>query len=269
MEFRSKGLPMTRQGLADALDRLGLAAGQAAALWAVFEVETAGLTQGFGFRPDRRPHILFERHKFKKFTDGRFNQSHPALSGRPGGYGSLNDQYPKLEAALDLCVDHGLGLEPALKSASWGIGQVMGFNHEAAGYASAETMVTDMVQSEDAQLMAMVGFMLDARLDAPLRNHQWRPFARGYNGSGYERNRYHLKLEAQYARFSSGSMPNLEVRTAQAALLLLGFAPGKIDGVLGPRTGQALTGFQIAHQINPDGQLTDQTYLRLTQIAFT
>jgi hypothetical protein len=34
-------------------------------------------------------------------------------------------------------------------------------------------------------------------------------------------------IAEQYQRFASGSLPNLEVRTAQVALLFLGYAPGK------------------------------------------
>jgi len=57
--------------------------------------------------------------------------------------------------------------------------------------------------------------------------------AKGYNGSSYWQNRYDVKLAEQYQRFASGSLPNLEMRTAQVALLFLGYASGKIDGVIG------------------------------------
>ena len=53
-----------------------------------------------------------------------------------------------------------------------------------------------------------------------------------YNGPSYWQNRYDIKLAEQFQRFASGSLPNLEMRTAQVALLFLGYAPGKIDGVI-------------------------------------
>lgn len=268
MQFAAKAVPLSRQGLAAALDVLHLGAGEAAALWCVFEVETSGVTQGFGFRPDRRPEILFERHKFREFTAGRFNQSHPDLSGNQGGYGTLASQYDKLERALKLSQDAGLGDEPALKSASWGIGQVMGFNHQAAGYASAHKMVEAMVQGEDAQVMAVARFMVDRGLDKALRNKDWERFARLYNGKTYAQNQYDVKLQVQYARFAGGSLPDLEMRAAQAALLLLGYSPGKIDGILGRRTRDALRAFQLGAGLAATGELNSDTYSNLWNKAF-
>jgi len=268
MKFSNKAVPMTRTGLAAGLSVLQLGAGQAAALWAVFEVETSGLTQGFGFRADRRPQILFERHKFRQFTVNQFDTSDPDISGPQGGYGSLSIQYQKLEKAIERCAAAGMGAEPALKSASWGIGQVMGFNHAAAGFASAQEMVAAMVIGEDAQLMAMVRFLDSSGLAKALKAQDWVRFARGYNGPGFAANRYDVKLAEQYARFSTGSMPNIELRTAQAALLLLGFAPGKIDGVIGGRTRTALTAFQTSNDLSVTGDLDSATYDKLFAVAF-
>ena len=84
MKFHGKGQPLTRAGLSKALAILGLGRSDAARIWTVVEVETAGLTQGFGFRTDRRTRILFERHIFRKHTNGRFNREAPDISGPPG-----------------------------------------------------------------------------------------------------------------------------------------------------------------------------------------
>ena len=54
MNFVGKGQPLTRAGLNKVLAALGLGPTDAAYIWTVAEVETAGLTQGFGFRIDRR-----------------------------------------------------------------------------------------------------------------------------------------------------------------------------------------------------------------------
>jgi len=74
VKFVGKGQPLTRAALNKALALLGLGFNDAAYIWTVVEVETAGLTQGFGFRVDRRPQILFERHMFGKYTNGRFEE---------------------------------------------------------------------------------------------------------------------------------------------------------------------------------------------------
>jgi hypothetical protein len=268
MNFADKAIPLTRQGLMAALDLLELGQGGAAALWAVFEVETAGTTQGFGFRADRRPQLLFERHVFRKRSGGRFNGTHPDISGPQGGYGSIGRQYARLEQAMQACRGAEMDEELALQSASWGLGQVMGFNHDAAGYASAAAMVAAMVAGEDAQLAASARFMVKNQLDRAMRAQDWATFARIYNGPRYAENKYDLKLQVQYERFSSGSLPDLEVRTAQAALLLLGYAPGKIDGVLGERTRKAIRGFQIARGLAATGELSGDTYATLWDAAF-
>lgn len=268
MNFTGKAVPMSREGLNAALQRLEMNPGEAAALWAVFEVETAGLTQGFGFRTDRRPQMLFERHKFRAFTDRRFDRVDPGVSGPMGGYGSIASQYDRIDRALALCAAAGLGEEPALRAASWGIGQVMGFNHEHAGFPTAAAMVQAMVGSEDAQLAAMSNFMVSNGLAAALRARNWARFARLYNGPRYAENHYDLKLEVQYARFASGSTPDIEVRTVQAALLVLGFAPGKVDGIIGRRTRAALQAFQVSHGLPLSSDLNAETYHRLYQAAF-
>ena len=157
MNFVGKGQPLTRLGLNSVLAMLGLGPNDSAYLWTVVEVETAGLTQGFGFRVDHRPQILFERHIFRKYTDGRFDSEAPDISGPPGGYGSLSEQYTKLEKALALCAKAKLGVEPALKSASWGMGQVLGFNHEVAGFKSAAAMVKAMIKGETNNLRPWQG----------------------------------------------------------------------------------------------------------------
>ena len=263
MKFSAKAIPMTRQGLNDALHKLEMGPGQAAALWAVFEVETASTTQGFGFRQDRRPQILFERHKFSEFTGKQFDKTDPDISGPQGAYGRFAIQYDKLDRAIKLCSKAGLGLEPALKSASWGIGQVMGFNHKVAGYSTAQKMVEAMVQTEDAQLAGMVNFMVGNDLAGPLKNQDWAAFARKYNGKDFAEHQYDVNLEQQYARFSTGSMSDIEVRTAQAALLLLGYGVGKIDGVIGNRTRTGLRGFQMTAGLPVTGELDSTTYSAL------
>jgi hypothetical protein len=266
MEFVGKGQPLTRNGITAALAPLGLEPGDAAYIWTVVEVETAGVTQGFGFRLDRRPQILFERHKFRDYTNGQFD-SEPSVSGSPGMYGPLSAQYTRLEKALDLCQQAGLGPEPALKSASWGMGQVMGFNHTVAGFPSAAAMVQAMVESEDAQLAGMSGFLQGNGLAQALCGQDWVTFAKRYNGAGYWKNQYDTKLAQNFHRFASGSLPNLEVRSAQAALFYLGYAPGKIDGVLGSRTRTALASFRIAAGLPAGDGLDGPTYEKLCEKA--
>jgi hypothetical protein len=267
MDFTGKGHPLTRKGLDTVLVRIGLDPGDEACIWTVIEVETAGVTQGFGFRQDRRPQILFERHKFREFTGGRFDQEAPDISGPAGGYGTLILQYERLEKAISLCERDGLDIEHALRAASWGLGQVMGFNHSDAGFASATEMAEAMKIGEDEQIAAMAGFLSVNKLADVLKKKNWTAFAKRYNGRNYWKNKYDVKLAEQFQRFASGSLPNLEIRAAQVALLYLGYSPGKIDGVLGQRTRGALRDFRIANNLPASDDLDSETYNVLCQKA--
>jgi hypothetical protein len=54
-----------------------------------------------------------------------------------------------------------------------------------------------------------------------------------------------------------------QVRAAQSQLARLGFHPGPVDGVVGPRTSDAIRAFQRAQHLPETGSLTPDTLLRL------
>ena len=70
-----------------------------------------------------------------------------------------------------------------------------------AGYASAKEMVEKFREDEEDHLLAMVRFIVSAGLDDELRRHDWKGFARGYNGAGFAKNQYDVKLANAYARW--------------------------------------------------------------------
>jgi len=122
MTFQGAGHPATREGILSVIESLNVKLAQ---LLAVVTVETSGC----GFLTDRRPAIPLERHIFSRPTDGRFDAEHPDISNRtPGGYSHGAPEYDRLGKAMLL------DRSAALKSASWGIGQIMGFNFAEAGY---------------------------------------------------------------------------------------------------------------------------------------
>lgn len=249
MDFQGTGKPLTAQGLAEAANVIGVHPPE---LWAVLGVETIGV----GFLRDRRPRILFERHVFSGKTGGRFDTRHPDISNvTPGGYGRAGDaQYVRLAqaAALDRAA--------ALESASWGIGQVMGFNARSLGYGSAETMVAAMVEGEDAQVLAMARFIASRpACRQALIAHDWATFAKWYNGPGYKRNRYDARLAELYRRYSQGNLPDLTIRAAQLCLSYHGHNPGPIDGLRGPSTRSALLRFQSQKGLAKSGELDGKT----------
>jgi hypothetical protein len=250
LEFAGVTRAITPDGFATAADDLGVKAPE---IWTVLAVETSGC----GFLPDRRPLILYERHIFSRLTGGRFDDG-DISSPTPGGYGHTGAaQYDRLSRAI------ALNRDAALKSASWGLAQIMGMNFGLAGFAGVEEMVTAMCDSEDSQLLAFAAFLKSSKLDTALRIHDWTTFARGYNGPNYAENHYDTKLQGEFQKFSTGALPDLSTRAAQLYLTIRGFHPGPVDGVAGSLTRDALRQFQQANRLPVSGLSDDATLAAL------
>jgi len=163
---------------------------EVAAIRAVAKVESARKP----FDELGRPTILYERHLFHRLTGARFDRQ-PDLSNRePGGYGKFSAQYPKLERA------YALDPDAALQACSWGMFQILGMNHEAAGCATVFDYVKAMCQTEADHLRAFVSFIkANPTMNAALRNLDWVGFARRYNGPGYHRNDYDRRMASAYS----------------------------------------------------------------------
>jgi hypothetical protein len=169
-------------------------------------------------------------------TGGRFDREAPDLSNSGHAYGAGGaNQYSRLERAI------ALDRDPALKSTSWGIGQVLGTNAESIGFRNVQEMVTAMMASEDDQLRAVAGFIINNRLQHALAANDFPTFARGYNGPDFASNNYDTQLAAAQAKFVNGALPDMIVRTGQVLLLFLGHDPGRIDGIMGSHTRSALS----------------------------
>lgn len=162
---------------------------------AILDVEAAGT----GFDKQGRPKMLFEPHIFWRELGPGPKRDASAKAGlayarwKPGAY--PKDSYPRLQQAI--AIDE----KAALRSASWGLGQVMGFNHAAAGWTHVHQMVEDFMEDEEWHLRAMVNFIKANKLDDELRRHDWAGFARGYNGAGFAKNGYDKKLAASFAKW--------------------------------------------------------------------
>jgi len=255
LEFQAQGRPFDRDGMQRTCDLLGVSQPE---VWAVLTVET----KGFGFLPDRRPQILFERHIFHKLTNGLHDAGNTDVSNAAaGGYVGGAGEYPRLEKAM------ALDRDAALQSASWGVGQVMGFNHGIAGFPSVTAMVDEMVQDENAQLVAVASFIKSTKLSSALQRQDWRAFAEGYNGADFAKNRYDTRLAKAHVEFKK-AFPDLALRAAQAALTYLSFNPGGVDGVIGQRTRSALTAYQQRAGLPQSGALDAATESKLLAEAF-
>lgn len=181
-----------------AADQLGC---EVAAVKAVAEVES----RGDAFLPSGEPVILFEPHIFHReiqkvglqpadFLPKYSDILYPRWGTKP--YGKMSEQHGKLQKAT------AIHKEAALKSCSWGMFQLMGFNHKLCGYPELQGFINDMYAGEAGHLRAFVGFVKAAYLNKHIRDKNWAAFARGYNGAEYAKHGYHTKLAAAYQKHS-------------------------------------------------------------------
>jgi hypothetical protein len=158
-------------------------------------------TRNTGFDSKNRPVMLFEPHIFYKQLAANRPSSlqtavHLGLAYKTWGSARYpSESYSRIQNAM--IIDKEL----ALRSASWGLGQIMGFNYGMIGFKSAMEMVEKFKQDEEEQLRAMIKFIIAAGLDDELRNHDWAGFARGYNGPGFAKNGYDKKLANAYFKW--------------------------------------------------------------------
>ena len=174
----------------DAADELQV---PVAVVKAVCEVEAP---RGGFLRYNNEPVILFERHKFHQFTEGKYTKQHPDISNpRPGGYLGYKQEHLRLQEATNL------DREAALKSASWGRFQIMGFNYKLCGFSKLQNFINAMYHSEKSQLDAFVKFIKSVKLQDELQRLDWHGFSRAYNGKNYWKNNYAERLEKAYNKF--------------------------------------------------------------------
>lgn len=170
-------------------------------------------TRGSGFDAFKRPTLLFEPHVFHRLLRAKGNQELLMTAVHQGlAYPKWGEQpYPR-ESYSRMQAAYKLAPTEALMSGSWGLGQLMGFNFTMAGYKSPESMVSDFMLDEEYQLRGMVKFIVASGLDDELRSLDQaktdaqlfaaaRGFARGYNGSGFEKNGYDTKLVSNIKRW--------------------------------------------------------------------
>lgn len=248
---------------------------------AILEVES----RGSGFDGQGRPTLLFEPHIFWRELGAGKKRDAAARAGlaypKWGAKGYPKDSYPRLKQAM--AIDE----TAALRSASYGLAQVMGFNHKAAGYDTVQAMVLAFCASEAAQLEAMISFIKASRLDDEIRRHDWAGFARGYNGAGFAKNSYDKRLAKSFAKWQkikdtpfdlsmaaaedaanapeeTSFVDKARVKAVQQKLIDLGYhMVGKPDGAEGPRTAGAITAFQVENDLPITGKISDDLIAQL------
>lgn len=174
---------------------------EAACLKAVQQVETGG--KG-GFLGNGKPQILFEGHVFWKelraigINPEKYQSKYPNIvyskwdkSKYSGGLG----EWTRLNTAMSINRD------AAIKSASWGMFQIMGNNYVLCGCKSISEFYTKMCKNSFEQFLLGLEFIRKSGLTKYLASKDWAGFAKGYNGPGYKANHYDIQLEKAYNKF--------------------------------------------------------------------
>lgn len=237
---------------------------------AVLRAVTAVEARGTGYiKGTDLPIILFEGHYFHRLTKGLYARDYPNLSYPKwdrSKYKGGRGEYDRLVQAIRI---NNANPEPALMSTSWGMFQIMGFNHAKVGFRSVVDFVNAMAESERAQLQAFVAFIRAAGLADELRRHDWAAFAKAYNGPGYRANKYDSKLAGAFAAARArrqddmaGVAPDAERSEAVALQVALNAAlgdalPEKLatDGWIGDKTTLAIRLYQRANGMPDTGEI--------------
>lgn len=176
---------------------------------AIMAVEAAGS----GFDKAGRVKMLFEPHMFwrelsrKTVVKGKTVYRATPARDRAEAEGLAyaewgakpypKDSYGRLAKAM--AIDE----RAALRSASWGAGQIMGQHHAMLGFVTPREMVEAFAADEEAHVRGMVTFIRKSGLADEARRGDWAGFARGYNGPGYKKNGYDRKLAKAFARYQA------------------------------------------------------------------
>lgn len=248
-------------------------------LSAIIDVESGGKVFAT-VAGEQRPLVLFEPHLFYRRLSGRARDEAVSL-----GLASARRNkklYPKTQAARwrqiqeaeGLLKRHGLPAGSGKESASYGVGQVLGKHWKALGYLTLDHFMRTMLSGAAGQIEVMLKYIIHNDLLDELQEGRWEAFARGYNGPGYAKTKYHTRMAAAalvYGGKTAGSDGMLRlgskgarVRELQTLLVRAGH-PVKVDGDFGPATKKSLKAFQKANGITVDGVYGPETEAALNE----
>ena len=163
-------------------------------------------SNGSGFLGSGKPVILFESYQFYKnlklegIDPGKYIKTYPNLittSWVKNYYGG-EKEWSLLEAARKISES------AANKSASWGLLQIMGSNYKLCGKSGISEFVKDMEKDEFTQLSLGIDFIKNIGAAKYMISKDFKNLAKTYNGPGYAKNKYDLKLKNAYYTIRNG-----------------------------------------------------------------
>lgn len=178
-------------------DSMGI---EVATIKSIVEIETGRCHDGI-VEPGI-PLVNFDASIFKSFMR-RARKSYSKHLSSPAfkapntrKYGSFGKaQWARLESARKINKDI------ADRATFWGMFQIGGFNWKKCGCDSLEEFVNRMSTSEFEQLKLFAEFCKNTDLIKYLKEKKWAAFAYRYNGPGYKRHHYDIRLRKAYYKF--------------------------------------------------------------------
>lgn len=249
----------------------------------VMEVETSGK----GFNSLGIPEFLFEPHIFYRIIKNNSTKLKRAVSigvAYPSWKGP--GKYPKGVNARwhQFMLAHEIDSQAAIKSASWGLGQIMGSEFDEAGYDSPEEMLEAFSNSERNQLEGMCNLIKSRELDNDLRKFPdlkaCEHFALKYNGKGFRRNNYHTKLQSAYRRWTARGEAKKPMLAEDGILRIGSYGPrvealqktlkdkgykiiGRVDGKFGVNTRDTVNAWKADNGFELNGEMNSVDLLTL------
>jgi hypothetical protein len=241
-------------------------------LLALVEVETSGNP----FEQDgRTPALLYERHiawrmaaKVSKALQSAFARAGLAIP-KWSKATQYKDQGTSAKRLALIGQARALNAEVANQSASWGLGQTMGFLYAELGFASACDMVEHLSGNVAGQIECMIRELRNKHLIEPLNAHEWArvraattapamPPTVTMCGSPTPGSVGCASSPAALHR--ARRWPADDVKALQKKLRALGYASvGNPDGRFGTKTIGALSQFQAHEGLPVTGKLDDAT----------
>ncbi|MCO6386555.1 N-acetylmuramidase domain-containing protein [Aliihoeflea sp. 40Bstr573] len=211
----------------------------------------------------REPLIRLEGHYFDRRLSGAAQAKARAAGLASPIAGAIRNPASQVARWAMLARARAIDARAADESTSWGMGQVMGAHWAWLGFGSVEALVTEARSGTEGQLRLMARYIEKAGLADALSRRDWAAFARGYNGPGFARNAYDVKVASAHARlarldWSAGSAvlrrgdTGEQVRSLQRRLVAHG-ANIAFDGMFGPATESALLAFQSRRGLSATG----------------
>jgi len=149
--------------------------------------------------------IRWEPHIFKRYSKVQINVH--------GSRGRINDecQGNEYEAFRRGCsVEKGKWKEQAYMSASWGMGQIMGFHYKRLKFISPQALAEWIGASDDNGIRSIGQFIAtNSKLLKACRTKDYHRIAVYYNGGYYEKyapegQQYDDKIKREYERLTAG-----------------------------------------------------------------